>query len=88
LRKHLPSATFVQPEGGYFLWVSLPEGEGHNCAKIAKEAADRGVQIVKGTDFLLEGGENAFRLAYSAVKSDVIDEGVRRLAEAVEAARS
>lgn len=88
LRTHLPSATFVQPEGGYFLWVSLPEGENHDCAKIATRAADRGVQIVKGTDFLLEGGENAFRLAYSAVTADVIDEGVRRLAEAVEAARS
>lgn len=88
LRAHLPQATFVQPEGGYFLWVSLPEGEGHDCARIAKEAADRGVQIVKGTDFLVEGGENAFRLAYSAVKADRIDEGVRRLAEAVAAAKA
>jgi DNA-binding transcriptional MocR family regulator len=87
LREHLPEASFVQPEGGYFLWVSLPEGEGHDCAKIAKEAADRGVQIVKGTDFLIEGGENAFRLAYSAVKADQIDEGVRRLAQAVQAAK-
>lgn len=87
LKEHLPQATFVQPEGGYFLWVSLPEGEGHDCAKIAEEAADRGVQIVKGTDFLIEGGENAFRLAYSAVTADKIDDGVRRLAEAVEAAK-
>lgn len=88
LRKHLPQASFVAPEGGYFLWVELPADEGHDCAKIAKEAADRGVQIVKGTDFLVEGGENAFRLAYSAVTADRIDEGVRRLAEAVEAARA
>jgi DNA-binding transcriptional MocR family regulator len=88
LREHLPQATFVQPEGGYFLWVSLPEGEGHDCARIAKEAGDRGVQIVKGTDFLLEGGENAFRLAYSAVQTEKVDEGVRRLAEAVEAAKA
>ncbi|WP_210491163.1 PLP-dependent aminotransferase family protein [Patulibacter sp. SYSU D01012] len=88
LREHLPQATFVKPEGGYFLWVSLPEGEGHDCARIAEEAAARGVQIVKGTDFLVEGGENAFRLAYSAVTADRIDEGVRRLAEAVEAAKA
>jgi DNA-binding transcriptional MocR family regulator len=87
LKEHLPQASFVQPEGGYFLWVELPEGEGHDCARIAKEAADRGVQIVKGTDVLIEGGENAFRLAYSAVTADKIDEGVRRLAEAVEAAK-
>lgn len=87
LREHLPEATFVQPEGGYFLWVELPAGEGHDCARIAAEAAARGVQIVKGTDFLLEGGENAFRLAYSAVKAEQVEEGVRRLAEAVAAAK-
>ncbi|EHN10403.1 putative valine-pyruvate aminotransferase [Patulibacter medicamentivorans] len=87
LREHLPEATFVQPEGGYFLWVELPAGEGHDCARIAAEAATRGVQIVKGTDFLLEGGENAFRLAYSAVKAEQVEEGVRRLAEAVAAAK-
>ena len=38
--------------------------------------------FVKGTDFLLEGGENALRLAYSGVTPDQIDEGVTRLAAA------
>ena len=41
------------------------------------------MQIVKGTDFLLEGGENAFRLAYSGVTVPQIEEGVSRLADAV-----
>jgi DNA-binding transcriptional MocR family regulator len=45
------------------------------------------VAIVPGSDFLLDGGENSLRLAYSAVQPDQIDDGVRRLAEAVEAAR-
>jgi 2-aminoadipate transaminase len=88
LREHLPRATFRRPEGGYFLWVSLPEGEGHDVARITTEAAARGVAIVPGTDFLLEGGENSFRLAYSAVQPGQVDEGVRRLAEAVAAARA
>jgi DNA-binding transcriptional MocR family regulator len=87
LRTHLPQAAFRRPEGGYFLWVSLPEDEGHDVAAIVREATARGVTIVPGTDFLLEGGENAFRLAYSGVTADAIDEGVRRLAEAVAAAR-
>jgi 2-aminoadipate transaminase len=87
LRQHLPQATFRRPEGGYFLWVSLPEGEGHDVARITAEAAARGVAIVPGTDFLLEGGENSFRLAYSAVQPADVNEGVRRLAEAIEAAR-
>ena len=38
-----------------------------------------------GTDFLLEGGENTLRLAYSGVTVDQIEEGVRRLAEAYRA---
>jgi DNA-binding transcriptional MocR family regulator len=87
LREHLPQASFRRPEGGYFLWVSLPESEGHDVARIAQEAALRGVGIVPGTDFLLEGGKNAFRLAYSGVLTEHIDEGVRRLADAVAAAR-
>jgi 2-aminoadipate transaminase len=81
LRAHLPGSEFVVPDGGYFLWVDL--GEGVDCAKVAAAAADEGVQVVKGTDFVLEGGESCLRLAYSAVKADRIDEGVRRLARAV-----
>ena len=48
-------------------------------------ASERGVQFVKGTDFLLEGGENTLRLAYSGVTNDRIGEGVKRLAEAYRA---
>jgi DNA-binding transcriptional MocR family regulator len=43
--------------------------------------------VVKRSDFLLEGGEHSLRLAYSAVTDDQIDEGVRRLAEAIAAVR-
>ena len=73
----------MAPEGGYFLWVELPEGT--DVAALFSAAAERGVQIVKGTDFLLEGGENTLRLAYSGVTPEEIDEGVRRLAEAYRA---
>lgn len=81
LRRELPEARFVEPQGGYFLWVELPEGTDGDALFAA--AAERGVQIVKGTDFLLEGGENAFRLAYSGVTVPQIEEGVARLADAV-----
>jgi DNA-binding transcriptional MocR family regulator len=81
LRSELPEARFVEPQGGYFLWVEMPEGTDGDALFAA--AAERGVQIVKGTDFLLEGGENAFRLAYSGVTVSQIEEGVRRLADAV-----
>ena len=45
-------------------------------------AAERGVQFVKGSDFVLEGGEESLRLAYSGVTPEEIEEGVGRLAEA------
>jgi DNA-binding transcriptional MocR family regulator len=83
LERELPEARFVAPEGGYFMWVELPEGT--VVDQLFDAAAERGVQIVKGTDFLLEGGENTLRLAYSGVTADQIDEGVRRLAEAYRA---
>lgn len=80
LRREMPEAKFIDPEGGYFMWVTLPEGT--DVDAIFRTAADRGVTFVKGTDFLLEGGENTLRLAYSGVTVEQIDEGIKRLAEA------
>jgi 2-aminoadipate transaminase len=80
LSRHLPEARFVIPEGGYFLWVDLPEGS--DVAALEQAAAERGVVFVKGTDFLIEGGQSSLRLAYSAVPPDQIEEGVARVAEA------
>jgi DNA-binding transcriptional MocR family regulator len=80
LARHIPDATFVKPEGGYFLWVDLPEGS--DVAALEAGAAERGVVFVKGTDFLIEGGESSLRIAYSAVPPDQIEEGIARVAEA------
>jgi DNA-binding transcriptional MocR family regulator len=80
LDRELPEARFVAPEGGYFMWVELPEGTDVHALFTA--ALEQGVTFVKGTDFLLEGGENTLRLAYSGVTADQIDEGVSRLARA------
>ena len=80
LRRDLPEAEFVTPQGGYFMWVTLPEGT--DVAALFRAAAERGVAFVQGTDFLLDGGENTLRLAYSGVTPEQIDTGVARLAEA------
>src|SRR5207302_1701499 len=80
LRRELPAARFVSPQGGYFMWVDLPRATDVNALFTA--AAERGVQFVKGVDFMLDGGESSLRLAYSGVTPAEIDEGVRRLAEA------
>jgi 2-aminoadipate transaminase len=80
LRRELAEAEFVEPQGGYFMWVTLPPGT--DVHALFDAAAERGVSFVKGTDFLLEGGENTLRLAYSGVTPEQIDLGVARLAEA------
>jgi len=80
LERELPEARFSPPSGGYFMWVELPEGT--SVAELETAAKERDVLFVKGTDFLLEGGENTLRLAYSGVTPEQIDEGVTRLAEA------
>jgi DNA-binding transcriptional MocR family regulator len=80
LEQHIPEARFVTPQGGYFLWVDLPEGT--DVALLAEGAAERGVVFVKGTDFLLEGGDNSLRLAYSAVSPEQIERAIGRIGEA------
>jgi DNA-binding transcriptional MocR family regulator len=86
LRKHIPGVRFVEPDGGYFLWIELPEDV--DTAALEPVAAEHGVAVVKGSDFLLEGGTHALRLAYSAVTADQVEEGVRRLATAIEVVRA
>ena len=80
LSEHMPAARFVAPEGGYFLWVELPPGS--DVGALFDAAAARGVQFVKGSDFVLEGGDSSLRLAYSGVTPEEIEEGIRLLAEA------
>ncbi|HEY6780759.1 MAG TPA: PLP-dependent aminotransferase family protein [Thermoleophilaceae bacterium] len=79
LERELPEAKFAAPSGGYFMWVELPEAV--DVAELEKAAADRGVLFVKGTDFLLEGGHNTLRLAYSGVTPEQIEEAIARLGE-------
>jgi DNA-binding transcriptional MocR family regulator len=79
LRRELPDAEFVSPQGGYFMWVRLPGADVH---ALHRAAGELGVAFVEGRDFMLEGGEDSFRLAYAGVTPEQIEEGVRRLAAA------
>ena len=80
LRRDLPDARFIQPHGGYFMWVELPRGT--DVGGLFTAAAERGVHFVKGSDFVLDGADSCLRLAYSGVTPEEIEEGVSRLAEA------
>ncbi len=84
LEEHMPDgATWSRPEGGYFIWLDLPDDPGDLLGRA--EAA--GVTFVKGTDFFAEGsGASSLRLAFSFVSPDEIREGVARLAGALRGA--
>jgi len=81
LERHLPEATWTVPEGGYFLWVDLPQGV------MTVDLDPEGVTFVPGSDFFCDrGGESSVRLAFSYETPAAIEEAVRRLASAVRAA--
>jgi DNA-binding transcriptional MocR family regulator len=77
----LPQARLVAPDGGYFLWVELPEGV--DSTKLTAAAAEHGVAIVDGDDFLADGRSGAVRLSFAPVTPEEIDTAVGRLAAAV-----
>ncbi len=79
-------ATWSRPEGGYFVWLDLPDGA--DAGLVFDRAAEEGVAVVKGTDFFPRGtgGESSLRLAFSFVSTDELAEGIARLARAVPAA--
>ena len=89
LEKHLPpEITFTRPEGGLFLWCTLPEGVDMNA--FVKEALARKVAVVPGTAFQCdtEAPSHSFRLNYSTPSDEQIAEGVKRLGEAARIAIS
>jgi len=78
LATHLPSAEFVVPGGGYFLWADL--GEGFDTVELAKKAKAAGAPFIAGPDFMLEGGGSSMRFSFASVPPELIDEGVSRIA--------
>jgi DNA-binding transcriptional MocR family regulator len=78
LGAHLPSARFVVPGGGYFLWADL--GEGFDTVELAHKAKAAGAPFIPGTDFMLEGGQSSLRFSFASVPPEFIDEGVARIA--------
>ncbi len=85
IKRHFPASVKVtDPEGGMFLWATLPEGA--NSIDLLKMAVERKVAFVPGEAFYVDGtGANTLRLNYSNADEDIINEGIRRLAECMAA---
>jgi 2-aminoadipate transaminase len=86
LRQHLKGAGWIEPEGGFFVSVTLPENiDGH---ALWKNARNFGLVLTDGRGFFPDGkGENFVRLPFCALRPDEIEEGIRRLTKAIDAHR-
>jgi DNA-binding transcriptional MocR family regulator len=80
----IPQARWTTPHGGFYVWVTLPEGL--DATAMLPRAVTERVAYVPGTAFYADGqGRRNLRLSYCYPPSERIREGVRRLAGVVEA---
>ena len=86
LERELPEARFAAAEGGYFMWVELPEDGRRRRARDGRHASATWCSSRARTS-CSRAGDNTLRLAYSGVTPEQIDEGITRLAEARALAR-
>ena len=80
LEKDLPKEiSFTRPEGGLFVWCTLPEEV--DATAFIKACMDKKLRIVPGVTFNAdtEAPSNCFRLNYSTPSDEQIVEGCRRL---------
>jgi 2-aminoadipate transaminase len=84
LRNHLAGATWIEPEGGFFVSATLPaDVDGHAVWADAKRF---GLVLTDGRGFFPDGaGANFVRLPFCALTPEEIAEGVLRLAQAMAA---
>ena len=72
--------TWTRPEGGMFLWVTLPEHL--NARELLEQCLKEDVAFVPGGPFFPNGGhENTLRMNYSTSNAERIEEGVKRMAK-------
>jgi DNA-binding transcriptional MocR family regulator len=85
LGEHLPEwVDFDVPEGGYFVWLRLPEGT--DGAAVRARAKQNGVDVRHGAQFSPVGAlGNHLRLSYAYYDDADIAEGVARLGTALHA---
>lgn len=86
LRAHMPDGTtWTSPRGGFFTWVTAPDGV--DTVALSPAASARKVAYVPGQPFYPgQGGATQMRLAYSRVSDELIDEGALRLGDLVRTA--
>lgn len=81
LERHMPEGVqWTHPEGGLFLFLTMPEG--FDAVKFYDKALDAGVAYVAGEFFHPDrSGKNTMRLNFSFMSPERISEGIRLLAD-------
>lgn len=81
LEEYMPEGvTWTRPEGGLFLFLTMPEG--FDAVKFYDKALDAGVAYVAGEFFHPDGsGKNTMRMNFSFMSPEKITEGVKLLAK-------
>ena len=83
IRMYLPEWSFRMPGGGFFLWVSLPEGQ--DSMAFFQYAMEERVAVVPGNAFYPDKRVSSeLRLNFTGVSREQIEEGVMKLAKAYE----
>jgi len=79
MREHFPKdVKWTEPEGGLFLWVTLPEHV--STSALLPKAIEQKVAYVHGKPFFPDGtGDNTMRLNFSNATHENLVEGIRRL---------
>lgn len=80
LDREMPEGVrYTRPEGGMFVWLTLPEGM-DGAALLARAIAEERVAFVPGGAFFADGSNrNTLRLSFSCASETQIDEGIKRL---------
>ncbi|MFN3498536.1 MAG: PLP-dependent aminotransferase family protein, partial [Pannonibacter indicus] len=84
LSRHMPQGcNWSRPDGGMFVWVTLPEGL-DGAALLARSLETVKVAFVPGKAFFADGsGANTLRLSFSCANETMIEEGISRLGKLI-----
>jgi 2-aminoadipate transaminase len=83
LETYLPNASFIKPDGGFFLSVALPEGS--SVTALMERGQDVNLTFTDGRGFfpVASDGERFLRLPFCALTPEELREGIKRLSHIV-----
>jgi 2-aminoadipate transaminase len=85
LERHMPPGTsWTKPDGGFFIWVTLPESI--DTTRMHTQVQELGVEYLPGPTCFADGsGSNQLRLSFSFVEDDLIDHGIQVIGDVARA---